>query len=99
LAGFKRSWDEEAEENRVWGDLPTTSLTALFTLQPKAKRVRLCPEDKRIRDERIKAEKVAKRVADAVRLEGFKQAQATKAKEQRRSNREWTTYVNLHRTC
>ncbi|OAV95259.1 hypothetical protein PTTG_26688 [Puccinia triticina 1-1 BBBD Race 1] len=81
LEGFKRvraAEAVEAEERRARGDLPATSSNPV-TVQPKAKRIRLSPEDKKKKEEKIKADKAAKRAEDALALEGYKKARAAEA--------------------
>ncbi|WAQ89933.1 hypothetical protein PtA15_11A625 [Puccinia triticina] len=85
LEGFKRARAAEvieAEERRCRGDLLTSSSNPV-TLQPKAKRVRLSPEEKKKNDEKIKADKAAKKAEDARALEGFKKARAAEVVERR----------------
>ncbi|EFP77101.1 uncharacterized protein PGTG_03057 [Puccinia graminis f. sp. tritici CRL 75-36-700-3] len=80
LENFKLVRAAEAEERRERGEVPESS-TSSFTLQPKPKRIRLSPEERRKRDEKSLAEKVAKRAEDAIALESFKQARAAEAKK------------------
>jgi hypothetical protein len=83
LEGFKIAAATEAEERRARqarGELPIPLLESV-PLQPQAKQIRLSPEDRRNRDDRLKADKTAKREADAVRLAGFKEDAATRKRE------------------
>ncbi|KAA1071521.1 ATP-dependent DNA helicase sgs1 [Puccinia graminis f. sp. tritici] len=80
LEAFKRVRAAEAKERREQGEAPSSSTNSI-TLQPKPKRVRLLTEDRKKRDEKILADKTAKRAENAVVLEGFKKAQAAEAME------------------